>query len=131
MRSLSISRFATALLAGALLAGGLSAAQAEGRSPAYAAARAAGQVGEQQDGYLGVVGSQSADIAAMVRDLNNKRRQVYTEGAASAKSTVQEFATASACRLISETQPGEKYQAPDGSWTTRTSAPPQRPAVCK
>ena len=25
---------------------------------------------------------------------------------------------------------GEKYQAPDGSWQTRTSAPPQRDSRC-
>lgn len=107
------------------------AVQAEGRSPEYAAARAAGKVGEQQDGYLGVVGAQSADLVAMVRDLNNKRRQVYTDGAASAKSTVQEYAIATACRLLADTQPGEKYQAPDGSWQTRGAGLPPRPAVCK
>ncbi|HEX8554635.1 MAG TPA: DUF1318 domain-containing protein, partial [Sphingomonas sp.] len=32
------------------------------RDPAYAAARAAGTVGEQPDGYLGVVGGGSADL---------------------------------------------------------------------
>lgn len=118
-------------VAAALLAGGAIAANAEGRSPEYAAARADGQVGEQQDGYLGLVGSQPAAIAAMVRDLNNKRRQVYTEGAASSKSTVQEYATATACRLLAETKPGEKYQAPDGSWQTRGASMPQRPSGCK
>lgn len=124
-------RIAATALAAALLATGSVAVQAEGRSPEYAAARAAGQVGEQQDGYLGTVGGQSPAIAAMVRDLNNKRRQVYTEGAASSKSTVQEFATATACRLLAETRPGEKYQALDGSWQTRGASMPQRPAGCK
>lgn len=118
-------------VAAALLATGSVVAHAEGRSPEYAAARAAGQVGEQQDGYLGIIGSPSPAIAAMVRDLNNKRRQVYTEGAATSKSTVQEYATATACRLLAETRPGEKYQAPDGSWQTRGAAMPQRPAGCK
>nr|WP_091148329.1 YdbL family protein [Novosphingobium sp. CF614] len=107
------------------------AVHAEGRSPEYAAARAAGKVGEQQDGYLGTVGSQPAAITAMVRDLNNKRRAIYTEGAASKGSTVQEFATATACRLLAETTPGEKYQAPDGSWQTRGATLPPRPAGCK
>lgn len=118
-------------VAAALLATGPVAVHAEGRSPEYAAARAAGQVGEQQDGYLGMIGSQSPSIAAMVRDLNNKRRQVYTEGAAASKSTVQEYATATACRLLAETRPGEKYQAPDGAWQTRGAGMPQRPAGCK
>lgn len=133
MTGLSIKSFKAVgmIVAAALLATGPVAVQAEGRSPEYAAARAAGQVGEQQDGYLGVVGSQSATIAAMVRDLNNKRRAVYTEGAATSKSTVQEYATATACRLLAETKPGEKYQAPDGSWQTRGAAMPTRPAGCK
>ena len=34
------------------------------RDPAYAAARAAGEIGEQPDGYLGVVGSGSASLRA-------------------------------------------------------------------
>jgi uncharacterized protein YdbL (DUF1318 family) len=129
MPRLSFTRFA--MVATALLAAAPVVVHAEGRSPEYSAARAAGQVGEQQDGYLGVVGGQPATIAAMVRDLNNKRRQVYTEGAAASKSTVQEYATATACRLLADTQPGEKYQAPDGSWQTRGSAMPPRPSGCK
>lgn len=124
-------RAAGMAFAAVLLATSAVAAQAEGRSPEYAAARAAGQVGEQQDGYLGVVGSQSPTVTAIVRDLNNKRRQVYTEGAAASKSTVQEYATATACRLLAETQPGEKYQGLDGSWQTRGAGMPQRPAGCK
>lgn len=132
MAMVSIKGVRTGLMAAAmLLAAAPAALQAEGRSPEYSAARAAGQVGEQQDGYLGVIGSQSAAIVAMVRDLNNKRRAVYTDGAAASKSTVQEYATATACRLLAETKPGEKYQAPDGSWQTRGASMPMRPAGCK
>ena len=47
---------AAALVLGAA---GVAVAQ-EARDPAYAAARSSGQVGEQRDGYLGVVGSQPA-----------------------------------------------------------------------
>ncbi|MCJ2177046.1 YdbL family protein [Novosphingobium album (ex Hu et al. 2023)] len=133
MTRLSIKSFKAAgmAVAAALLATGGIAVHAEGRSPEYAAARAAGQVGEQQDGYLGVVGSQSQAVVAMVRDLNNKRRAVYTDGAAASKSTVQEYATATACRLLADTKPGEKYQAPDGSWQTRGASLPLRPSGCK
>ncbi len=101
----------------------------EGRDPAYAAARAAGQVGEQKDGYLGVIGSPSAEVRAMVRDINNRRRAIFTEKAAG-KSTIEEYAFATACRLIAQTQPGEKYQAPDGSWKTRGAGAPERDARC-
>ncbi|MFK4871431.1 YdbL family protein [Novosphingobium sp. ZW T3_23] len=112
----------------ALSASGGAMAQ-DGRDPAYAAARAAGQVGEQKDGYLGVIGSPSAEVRAMVRDINNRRRAIYTEKAAG-KSTIEEYAFATACRLISQTQPGEKYQATDGSWKTRGAGAPDRDARC-
>jgi uncharacterized protein YdbL (DUF1318 family) len=117
-------------LAGAVLLLGIGAgAAAQSRDPGYAAAKAAGQVGEQTDGYLGVVGSQSPDVRAMVKDINNKRRAVYTEKAAG-KSTIEEYAFATACRLILESKPGEKYQAPDGTWKTRGAGAPERDPRC-
>ena len=100
MSKIRLNSFVTLCGAAALAFGAGSAALAqEGRDPAYAAARAAGQVGEQKDGYLGVIGNASADVRAMVRDLNNKRRAIYTEKAAG-KSTIEEYAFATACRLI-------------------------------
>jgi uncharacterized protein YdbL (DUF1318 family) len=107
---------------------GISVAHAQ-RSPEYAAARAAGQVGEQRDGYLGVVGSQGAAISAMVRDINNKRRSVYTT-AATGKSTIEEYAFTTGCKLIRDTKPGEKYQGLDGSWKTRGSGAPELDPRC-
>ncbi|WP_404481995.1 YdbL family protein [Novosphingobium sp. BL-52-GroH] len=118
-----------ALGAAVLLVSGISAASAEGRSPAYTAARAAGQVGEQTDGYLGVVGNQGADVTAMVRDLNNQRRAVYT-GAAAGKSTIQEYAFTTGCKLIRDTKAGEKYQGLDGSWKTRGAGAPELDPRC-
>lgn len=119
----------TAAAAAVLMISGVSAAHAEGRSPAYTAARAAGQVGEQTDGYLGVVGGQSADIASMVRDLNNKRRAIYTTASAG-KSTIQEYAFTTGCKLIRDTSPGEKYQGLDGSWKTRGGGAPELDPRC-
>lgn len=98
------------------------------RSPEYAAARAAGQVGEQRDGYLGVV-SGGGDISAMVRDINNKRRSIYT-GAAAGKSTIEEYAFTTGCKLIRDTKPGEKYQGLDGSWKTRGGGAPELDPRC-
>ena len=118
---------AAALALGASLAGPLAAQQ---RDPAYAAARAAGQVGEKMDGYLGFVVSPSAGVKALVEDLNIKRKAVYAQQAQAQHATVEEYAFTSGCLAISRTVPGEKYQAPDGSWATRTSAPPQRDPRC-
>lgn len=122
---------AKALVGGLLIAGltlpGTALAQ---RDPAYDAARKAGQVGEKMDGYLGVVGSQSAAIQAMVSDLNIKRRANYAERAQAQRATLQEYAFTQGCVLIARTTPGEKYQAPDGSWQTRGDGPPQRDPRC-
>jgi uncharacterized protein YdbL (DUF1318 family) len=99
------------------------------RDPAYAAARAAGQVGEQPDGYLGVVGSASPELQALVNNINIQRKKQYTAQAASG-STVQQMAFVTGCNLILRSAPGEKYQAPDGRWLTRGSEAPVRDPRC-
>lgn len=118
------------LLGAALLGLTAGVATAEPRDPAYAAARAAGQVGEKMDGYLGVVGGGSPALRAMVDDLNIKRRAVYSQKAQAQRATVEEYAFTSGCLLIGQTAPGEKYQAPDGSWQTRGGGAPQRDPRC-
>ncbi len=99
------------------------------RTPAYQAARSAGEVGEQPDGYLGIVGSETATLRALVNDINIQRKAKYTQSAA-ASATVEQFAFTSGCNLILQTEPGEKYRAPDGSWKTRTAAAPLRDSRC-
>ena len=100
------------------------------RDPAYTAARSSGAIGEKPDGYLGYVTSPSASTKALVEDLNIKRKAAYTGKAQATNSTVEQFAFTSGCNLIARTTPGEKYQAPDGSWQTRTSAAPTRDSRC-
>jgi len=108
---------------------GLSAPAWADRDPAYAAARAAGQVGEKTDGYLGVIGG-GGDVRAMADKINIQRRANYTERATSQSATVEEYAFTQGCMLIQRTAPGEKYQAPDGSWQTRGAGAPQRDPRC-
>ena len=100
------------------------------RDPAYAAARAAGQVGEKIDGYLGIVSGGSAALQAVVNDINIKRRALYSQKAQAANATLDEYALTAGCQAIMATRPGEKYQAPDGSWQTRGAGAPQRDARC-
>jgi hypothetical protein len=99
------------------------------RDPAYAAARASGQVGEKTDGYLGIVGS-GGDVRGLVDKINIQRRANYTERATAQNATVEEYAFTQGCMLIQRTAPGEKYQAPDGSWQTRGTGAPQRDPRC-
>lgn len=125
---------ATKLIAAALVfsgtVAGISTPAFAQRDPAYAAARAEGKVGEKIDGYLGIVSSSSPSLQAIVNDINIKRRAVYAEKAKAANATLDEYALTAGCQAILATAPGEKYQAPDGSWQTRTSAAPQRDARC-
>ena len=103
---------------------------AQQRDPAYAAARAAGQVGEKMDGYLGFPVAPSQSIRAMADDINIKRKAVYAAKAQAQAATVEEYAFTSGCLAITRTAVGEKYQAPDGVWRTRTSEPPLRDSRC-
>jgi uncharacterized protein YdbL (DUF1318 family) len=132
MPSMTIPKPArTALSAALALAlGSLAAPSWAQRDPAYAAARAAGQVGEKTDGYLGLVGGANAELRALVDDLNIKRRANYTDRARAQSATVEEYAFTQGCILIARTAPGEKYQGPSGAWQTRTAAPPQRDSRC-
>ncbi|MDB5679949.1 YdbL family protein [Sphingomonas bacterium] len=103
---------------------------AQTRDPAYQAARSAGQVGEQVDGYLGVVGNQPAAITALVNSINIQRKALYTSSSAKEGSTIQQFALTTGCNLILKTVPGEKYELPGGGWATRTAAAPTRDPRC-
>lgn len=105
-------------------------ASAQQRDPAYAAARASGAVGERVDGYLGFPAAPSAEIRRLADDINIKRKAIYAERAQANGATIEEYAFSAGCQAIARTVPGEKYQAPDGSWQTRTTAAPLRDARC-
>ena len=120
----------TAWIATSLAVAGLATPAIAQRDPAYAAARAAGKVGEKIDGYLGIVGSGDAALQAVVNDINIKRRALYASRAKAANATLDEYALTAGCQAIAATSVGEKYQAPDGSWQTRGSGAPLRDARC-
>lgn len=131
MTKVSMRKSFAALAAAGLILGGIAVpAGAQNRDPAYAAARAAGQVGEKMDGYLGYVTPPAPALRAVVEDINIKRKAVYAEKAQANKATVEEYALTSGCLLIAQTRPGEKYQAPDGSWQTRGAGAPLRDSRC-
>jgi uncharacterized protein YdbL (DUF1318 family) len=118
------------MVAGALALTGVSAAAWAQRDPAYAAARSAGQVGEQPDGYLGVVGGGSPELRALVNAINIQRKAAYTQKAQASGATVEQLAFTSGCNLIQQTQAGEKYRTPDGAWATRGAGAPTRDPRC-
>lgn len=120
-----IAKFA-AVLGLAVFAAGTALAQ----SDESAALRSSGSVGEQADGYLGVVGQASAGVRDQVSAINIKRRAFYTDIARNRGATVQEVAVKTACTLFqNKVQPGQFYRLPDGVWRKREGAV-ELPAYC-
>lgn len=117
-------------LVAAMLAAGIVVPAMAQRDPAYDAARSSGQIGEKMDGYLGIVDATTPNLKRLVDDINIKRRAVYAARAQENNATLEEYAISAGCQLILKTVPGEKYQAPDGAWHTRTTEPPVRDPRC-
>lgn len=117
------------IAAAAVALAGVSGAAFAQRDPAYAAARAAKEVGEQPDGYLGVVSGGPA-IQALVRDINIKRKAAYTQSAQASGSTVEQFAFTTGCNLVARVPVGEMYKTPSGQWKENTGTP-ELDARCK
>ncbi len=83
-------------------------------------AKSAGQVGEQRDGYLGLVDQRApADIKKMVVDTNQRRKQRYQNVAERLGSPLEKVGKTAAMRHFKHAQPGELIQAEDGSWVKK------------
>lgn len=115
-------------MAAAVSGGGVAYAMYQDES---AALRATGKVGEQADGYLGIVGSPSAALRAQVDAVNIKRRALYTELAAKRGVKIEEAAATTACVILSSrVQPGQYYRLTDGVWRKRDDTPIPLPTYC-
>jgi uncharacterized protein YdbL (DUF1318 family) len=113
----------------AMVAGGTAYAF---QADAAAQLRASGAVGEQADGYLGLVGSASADVRAQMDSINIQRRAAYTQLASQRGATIEEVGAATACTLFAtRVGPGQYYRLTDGVWRRRNgSEPVPRPDHC-
>lgn len=101
------------------------------QSPVVAQARAAGQVGERYDGYLGVVGAVPDAVRRQVGAVNIKRRSLYASLAARKRVTTEEVGITAACSLLRRVAVGEVYFAAEGGWKRRIAGQPAPvPAYC-
>ena len=125
----SVAALRSLTVVGGMVALALAGSSALAQGSEYAAAKAAGQIGEKIDGYVALV-TGPGSLRAVVDDINIKRKAVYAERAQANHATVEEFAFSAGCNLIAKTRPGEKYQAPDGSWQARGAGSPQRDSRC-
>jgi uncharacterized protein YdbL (DUF1318 family) len=84
------------------------------------AAKAAGTVGEQADGYLGLVkGSADAATTAAVNAINAGRRDVYSQTATKTGVTPDAAGQATGAQLIEKLPAGQFFKPLAGSWTKK------------
>ncbi len=75
-------------------------------------------VGEQVDGYLGIVDDDAADTALRreVRDINQQRKALYADLAAENGVSIDVTAALTAEKLINESGAGECFRDGSGEW---------------
>lgn len=83
-------------------------------------AKAQGYVGEQINGYLGLVdASAPADVKALVQNINSQRKAHYQSIAERNNISVSEVAKLTARKVIDKAQSGHYVQGADGQWIKR------------
>ncbi len=94
------------------------ATPASAGGPAIEQAKDECLIGEQADGYLGIVpGADVSDaLRREVRDINQQRKQVYADIADRNDVAVDVAAALTAQRLISQARPGQCVRGADGAW---------------
>jgi len=83
------------------------------------AAKAAGTVGEQADGYLGIVSGADGAVTAAVNEINAGRRQVYSQTAAKSGVTPDAAGQATGAQLIAKVPGGQYFKPLGGAWTKK------------
>ncbi|CUR45450.1 YdbL family probable chaperone protein [Alloalcanivorax xenomutans] len=78
-------------------------------------AKTQGLVGEQPNGYLGVVKA-TPEAVQLVSEVNEKRRQAYERIARQNGITLEQVANLAGQKAIEKTAGGEYVKTPDGQW---------------
>ncbi|OJH08045.1 MAG: hypothetical protein AOY29_11115 [Alcanivorax borkumensis] len=81
-------------------------------------AKSQGLVGEQTDGYLGVVKATPAAVE-LAADINQKRRNAYERIAKKNGITLDQVARLAGQKAIDKTRPGQYVKTPDGQWVEK------------
>ncbi len=114
------SRFFNVLTALALgLAVLAFAGTAEAQSRLLDAPRAAGMVGERDDGYAVVRGSATPEITALVNQVNTERRALYAERAKKDGVPVEAIGKIYAAESMKAAPAGTWFLDSSGKWTQR------------
>ncbi|MFY8210524.1 MAG: YdbL family protein [Caulobacter sp.] len=95
---------------------GLAMAQSAAAKATVDAAKTAGTVGEQADGYLGIVSGGDAALRAAVTEINTGRAAAYKDIAAKTGATPEAAGQATAKQLYARLAPGQYWKPLDGGW---------------
>jgi uncharacterized protein YdbL (DUF1318 family) len=83
-------------------------------------AKSQGAVGEQPNGYLGVVQpGASAEVQALVNDVNQKRRQMYEDIARRNSTKLEAVEMLAGQTAIDNTRAGNFVRSPSGQWVKK------------
>jgi uncharacterized protein YdbL (DUF1318 family) len=83
-------------------------------------AKAQGVVGEQPNGYLGIVQpGASAEVQTLVNDVNQKRRQMYGDIARRNSTKLEAVEMLAGKTAIDNTRPGNFVRSPSGQWVKK------------
>ncbi len=83
-------------------------------------AKSQGYVGEQQNGYLGLVNSSApADARRLMDQVNSQRRSEYQSIARSNGIDLKSVETMAGKKAIDKTARGQYIQAPNGQWVKK------------
>jgi len=79
-------------------------------------AKARGLVGEQPSGYLAAVGVATPEIAALVNDINKKRKAAYEEIAKRNGTPLDAVEQLAGKKAIEKTPAGQFVRSTSGEW---------------
>ncbi len=88
-------------------------------SPVIVAAKAAGQVGERYDGFLGYATAPSGALRAQVESINIRRRSLYSNLASQRGASRVEVGITAGCELLATVGVGQAYLLGDNVWRRR------------
>ncbi len=80
------------------------------------AARAAGQIGERPDGLVGIVAAPSAEVEALVKEINTRRLSQYEEIARRTGTSLPAVQAVAGEKAIQQSPAGSFVMDDKGAW---------------
>jgi uncharacterized protein YdbL (DUF1318 family) len=116
MKNMKLKTAFAAIAAAVLMAGSANAA-----SPAIESAKDRCVIGEQADGYLGVIEAGAVDEALRreMKSINLQRKAAYANLAERNGVSIEAAAALTAEKLINAAPAGQCIQMPDGDWVKK------------